>query len=82
MAGLVVETRVGRKGAIYIPKSIMQVLGVKEGDKVIIRVEDGRLVLEFIPDPFTLAVDIRAWAETSVEEFEKESEEEQVAWED
>ncbi|BES80479.1 AbrB/MazE/SpoVT family DNA-binding domain-containing protein [Pyrodictium abyssi] len=78
---LVAETRVGRKGAIYIPKGILRRLGVEEGDQVVIRVEDEkRITLEFIPDPFLLAARQKPWARTSVEEFEKESEEEQLGW--
>ncbi|MDL1957329.1 MAG: hypothetical protein LWW95_09865 [Candidatus Desulfofervidus auxilii] len=38
------------------------------------KVEDRRLILEFIPNPLTLALKIRKWAKTTVEEFEKESE--------
>ena len=79
--GLVAETRVGRKGAIYIPRSILRQLGVEEGDQVVIRVEDEkRLILEFIPDPFLLAARRKPWARASVEEFERESEEEQLVW--
>jgi len=78
---LVAETRVGRKGAIYMPRGLLRRLGVEEGDHVIIRLEDdGRVSLEFIPDPFLLAARQRPWARTSVEEFEKESEEEQLDW--
>lgn len=46
-------------------------------DKVLMRAEGDRLVLEFIPDPLSLAVKIRKWTKTTVEEFERESEEEQ-----
>ena len=75
--GQAVVSRVGRKGAIYLPKHIMRFLGVKEGDKVLIRVEGDKLVLEFVPDPFSLALRVKKWAKTTVEEFEAESEVEQ-----
>jgi len=72
-----VASRVGRKGAIYLPRRIMRTLGVREGDKVLIRVEGDKLVLEFVPDPLSLALRAKKWAKTTVEEFEAESEAEQ-----
>ena len=75
--GQTVVSKVGRKGAIYLPKRIMRSLGVKEGDKVLIRVEGNKLVLEFVPDPLSLALRVKKWAKTTVEEFEAESEAEQ-----
>lgn len=65
--------RVGRKGAIYLPRRVMRDMGIGEGDLFVLRREGNRLVLEFIPDPFMLAVRSRKWAWTSVEEFERES---------
>jgi len=69
--------KVGRKGAVYLPKRIMRLLGVEEGDRVLMRVEGTKLVLEFVPDPLSLALRVRKWARTTVEEFEAESEAEQ-----
>ena len=71
-------SRVGKKGVIYLPKHIMRSLGVKEGDKVLMKVEGNKLVLEFVPDPLSLALRVKKWAKTTVEEFEAESEAEQV----
>jgi len=68
---------VGKKGAIYLPKQIMKALGVKEGDRVLMRVEGDKLVLEFVPDPLSLALRVKKWAKTTVEKFETESEVEQ-----
>lgn len=70
-------SKVGKKGAIYLPRHIMRALGVREGDKVLIRVEGDKLVLEFVPDPLSLALRVKKWAKTTVEEFEDESEAEQ-----
>ncbi|MEM2849669.1 MAG: AbrB/MazE/SpoVT family DNA-binding domain-containing protein [Candidatus Bathyarchaeia archaeon] len=70
-------SKVGRKGAVYIPKRICEQLGISENDKVLMRVEGDRLVLEFIPDPLSLALKIRKWVKTTVEDFERESEDEQ-----
>jgi len=35
------------------------------------------VILEFICDPLSLALKVKKWAKTTVEEFEEESEEEQ-----
>lgn len=72
-----IVSRVGKKGAVYIPKRIAKLLNINEGDKVIMRVEGNKLVLEFIPDPLSLALRVRKWARITVEEFERESEGEQ-----
>ena len=66
--------RVGKKGAIYIPKKIMSEMNIKEGDPVIVRIENNKLILEIVPDPLTLALKIKKWTETTVEDFERESE--------
>ncbi len=73
----IVVSKVGKKGAIYLPKYLMRTLGIREGDKVLIRVDGNKLVLEFVPDPLSLAIRVKKWAKTTVEEFEAESEAEQ-----
>lgn len=73
----VLVSKVGKKRAIYIPKHICEQLGISENDKVLMKVEGNKLVLEFIPDPLLLAIRVRKWAKTTVEDFEKESEKEQ-----
>ena len=65
--------KVGRKGAIYLPKRVLEALGLNEGDYVIVKVRRGKAVLEVIPDPLLLAAFSKKWASTTVEEFEKES---------
>lgn len=59
----------------------MEAVGLHEGDSVIVRVEDNRIVVEKAPDPFLLAASRDKWASTTVEEFEEESESEQESWE-
>ena len=73
----IITSKVGKKGAIYLPKQIIKSLGIGEGDRVLMRIEGNKLVLEFIPDPLSLALKVRRWAKTTVEEFERESESEQ-----
>lgn len=45
------STRVGERGQVTIEKAIREELGVYAGDEAIQRVEDGRVVLEFVPGP-------------------------------
>ena len=73
--GLVARTRVGRKNMVYIPKSIAEAVGIKEGVVLVMRVKNGKVVMEVIPDPFELALRGPKFARTSFEEFERESEE-------
>jgi len=42
-------SRVGERGQITIEKSIREDLGVYAGDQAIQRIEDGRVVIEFVP---------------------------------
>jgi len=71
---LIIPSKVGKKGAVYLPKLVFEKLGVKEGDKVLIRVEEHKLILEFLPDPLSLALKSKKWSKISAEEFEEESE--------
>jgi AbrB family looped-hinge helix DNA binding protein len=43
---LTVKVEVGKKGYIIIPKSIRELVGIKEGDVLTLIVENGRIVLE------------------------------------
>jgi len=43
---LAVKVVVGKKGCIIIPKSIRELVGIKEGDVLTLTVENGRIVLE------------------------------------
>ena len=70
-----IRVRVSKKFTIYIPKIIAEAAGVKEGDILRIRVDDSKIILEVIPNPFDLALNGPKFAKTTVEEFEKGSEE-------
>ncbi len=67
--------KVGKRSTLYPPKELMRRLGLKEGCKVVFRVEGDRLIVEKVKDPWMLALQTYKWAETTVEEFERESEE-------
>jgi AbrB family looped-hinge helix DNA binding protein len=43
---LAVKVVVGKKGCIIIPKSIRELVGIKEGDVLTLIVENGRIVLD------------------------------------
>ena len=61
-----------KKLAIYIPKAVAEQLNISEGDKLLLEVRDGKIILGPIPK---LLVRRRYWSETTVEEVEAESEE-------
>ncbi len=61
-----------RKLAIYIPKAVAEQLNISEGDKLLLEVRDGKIILGPIPK---LIARRRYWSETTVEEVEAESEE-------
>jgi len=69
-----VKTRVSKKNTLYIPKSICDALGIREGSRLRMRVEGDRLVAEVIPDPFWLALKGPKFSSTTFEEFEEEAE--------
>jgi AbrB family looped-hinge helix DNA binding protein len=45
-AGAVVEVSMGRQGRLVIPAALRRSLGLSEGDTLVARQEEGRLVLE------------------------------------
>ncbi len=63
--------QVGKKRAIYIPKHIAKEMGINEGDKMILEVKDGKIILTHIKK-------VRGnvfWGEVSIEEVEEVGEE-------
>ncbi len=69
------RVRVSKKLTLYIPKAIAESTGIKEGSIVKLRVEDSKIIIEPLPDPFDYALRTPKYAKTSFEEFERESEE-------
>jgi AbrB family looped-hinge helix DNA binding protein len=45
------SSTVGERGQVTIEKAIREELGVYAGDQAIQRIEDGRVVIEFVPAP-------------------------------
>jgi len=65
---------VGKKGELFPPKRIRELIGLKSGGKVIYRVEQSKLIVEPVPDLVT-ALKLPKFAKTTVKEFEKERKE-------
>jgi len=62
---------------LYLPKEILETVGLEEGDLVVVRVEGERIVVEKAPDVFLLAARRKKLASTGIEEFKEKSEAEQ-----
>jgi len=71
------EARVGKKYAIYLPKAVVEALGLKEGERVLLRVSGNALVLETLQDPIQLALSGKKFASITPEQVEAISLEEQ-----
>lgn len=49
------EITIGRRYTMVIPKSLRKKLGLKEGQKVFVREQDGKIVIEPLPsDPYRM----------------------------
>jgi AbrB family looped-hinge helix DNA binding protein len=47
------ESIIGRRYTLVIPKTVREELTLKEGQRVLIRVENGRIIIEPLPwDPY------------------------------
>ncbi len=75
---LTVETRIGKKYAIYLPKAVAKAIGIKEGDRVMLRVSGESIILEIIRDPIELATVGKKFVSIKPEEVEAISLEEQA----
>lgn len=43
---MTIRVEVGKKGYIIIPKTVRDLLNINEGDALILRIDDGKIVLE------------------------------------
>ena len=66
--------RVGKKYALYPPKEMLEALGLEVGDRVLYRLEEGKLIVEPLENPFDYALKVKKWARTSLRELEEFSE--------
>ena len=68
------KRKVGERGQVTLPKELRERLGISHGDEVVIREEDGKVVIETSVTKEDLAEGYRRRSETS-EEIAKEMEE-------
>lgn len=71
--GVTVETRVGRKRVIVIPKAVADAVGLREGQRVRVTAVEGRIVIEPVRDAIWLALHGRRIGRITPEELERES---------
>jgi antitoxin component of MazEF toxin-antitoxin module len=75
--GQVIEARIGRKYAIYLPRAIVKDLELKEGGKVLLSVSGKTLVVQSVEDPIELALTGKKFASITPAEVERISVEQQ-----
>ena len=63
--------RVGKRNTLYPPKELLEAIGLKEGDLIVYRVEDDKLIIEPVVNPFDYALKVKKWAKTSLKEIEE-----------
>ncbi len=64
--------QVGKKYAIYLPKKIVEEVGIKEGDVLIVQVRGKDIILKRVEKELKIA---KPWARIKAEEVEKVGEE-------
>jgi len=74
---LIFEARVGKKFAIYLPKAVVEAVGLSEGEKMLIKVTGNRIILEVVRDPMQLAISGEKFASLKPKQIEAISVEEQ-----
>jgi len=75
---LAVQTFIGKKYAIYLPKAVVKALDLKEGERVLLRVAGKTLVLEILQDPIQLALSGKKFASVTPKQVETISLEKQA----
>jgi AbrB family looped-hinge helix DNA binding protein len=73
------EARVGKKYTIYLPKAIVEAIGLREGERVLLRVAGNTVILESLQDPIKLALSGKKFASIKPEQVEAISLEEQAS---
>ena len=70
---MVLETKVGKKRVVVIPKAIAEAVGVREGQRIRIMAVGDKIVIEPIRDAVWLALYGRKIGKIMPEELEEES---------
>lgn len=73
------KARIGKKYAIYLPKAVVEALGLTEGEKVLLKVAGNTVILESLKDPLQLALSGKKFASITPEKIEAISLEEQTS---
>ncbi|HDI42314.1 AbrB/MazE/SpoVT family DNA-binding domain-containing protein [Candidatus Bathyarchaeota archaeon] len=73
----VVEVRVGEGYSLRLPENIAKALGIKEGDRLILRLSGRVITIEAVEDPVELALHGEKFAKIESDEVEEVSIEEQ-----
>ena len=68
-----VETKVGKKRVIVIPKKIADAVNIKEGQKIEIKAVGDKIIIEPVRDAVWLAIHGRKIGRILPEEIEEES---------
>lgn len=66
------ESKVGSKGELFPPIHLRKKLGLSPGRKVSYSIENGRLIVELIPDLRTILQTRKPKVEVSVEELKED----------
>lgn len=69
----VIKVKVGKKYAIYLPKFVVEKLGIKEGDNLVITLKDDSLVLKKSVDFFEASFGVEKKIKLKSEEIEEAS---------
>jgi AbrB family looped-hinge helix DNA binding protein len=77
LMGQVMQAKIGRKFAIYLPKAIVNQLDLKEGGKVLLTVADKTVVMHSVEDPIKLGLSGKKFASITPEKAERVSLEQQ-----
>jgi len=69
--GMSVETRVGKRHTIYLPKEVVEATGLEEGEKILLRVQGKTIIVEPLVDPLKLALTGEKYASMKPEQIEE-----------
>jgi len=75
---MTVETTIGKKYAIHLPRTVVRALNIQEGDKILLRISGDALALESVQDPLQLELSSKKFASVDPEEIEKTSLQERI----
>jgi AbrB family looped-hinge helix DNA binding protein len=70
--------KIGKKYAVYLPKSVVRAAGIREGDKVKFRVVGNTVEIQVIRNPLELAISGSKFASLKPSEIEEISLSEQA----